>query len=280
MKRKRYSYLALVFVLAVSSCVPAVQTVMPAQTESSTPLATLTLESTLEPTFAVKTPPTLEPDQADGAIRAYLQKPTSCSAPCFWEIVPGKTTIGEASGIFMRLGLQINHTTFNGKDLYGVEYFFGKGLSSITLTVENGIVRNLETNILPDEQGVEAPREWLAYSPEILIKQFGTPSKVDLFVGRAAPTPLHSMVLYFDTVELIVEYSGVEIITDMATLKVCPLTAQVDSVRLWMGDLPQYPPPTGVPLEDGTSLTLESFSELMVGNPNDACFNLKTEKFP
>lgn len=286
MKPLNCSCVALAFVVALSSCVPADATIAPARTKVFTPLPTVTVISTAVSTptapiaFTLTPPIALEPHQASDAIRDFFQEPTNCSAPCFWGIIPGQTKIDDAKNIFFELGLEIIHTPLDGKDLYGVEYFFGNGFSSIVLVEEDGIVSTLETSILPNEQESAGLREWLAYSPETLINQYGTPSRVDFFVGRAAPTPLHSMIMYFDTLDLIVEYSGADIVMDMSTLKVCPLVSQVDSVRLWIGRNPQYLPPAGVPLEDASSLTLEEFSELMFGDPIDACFNLKAEKFP
>jgi hypothetical protein len=282
MKLVNLSDTILVFALSLSSCVPAAVTNIPVQTEKLTALPTFT--ATPAPTLAITptlTPPTtLEPHQVEESIEAFFQKPTNCPAPCFWGIVPGQTTIGEATNIFIQLGLQIKHTNFDGKDLYGVGYFFGNGFSSIILTVEDGSVTNLETSFLPDKQKVGAPRDWLAYSPETLINQYGTPSKVDFFVGRAAPTPLHSIVMYFYTVNLIVEYSGADIIADMVTLQVCPLVNQVDSVRIWIGRNTQSAPPVGVPLEKATSLTLDEYAELMTSGSENACFNLEGQVFP
>jgi hypothetical protein len=85
------------------------------------------------------------------------------------------------------------------------------------------------------------------------------------------------MVMYFDAENLIVEYYSYDL---GAKLQVCPPTDQMDSVRLWMGQDPQYPPLEDVPLEKATSMTMEEFSKLMTGDPNKACFKLKPEIFP
>jgi len=227
------------------------------------------------------TPPVaLEPEQAKETIRTLLREPVDCSAPCFWGIVPGQTTLGEAKNIFTRLGLPVASTTYEKKDFHGIVYKLNSGLSiDVTLTMRDNIVENLRVEILPEKQK-EVPREWQAYSPETLIARYGTPSRVDFFLGRAAPTPDYSMVLYFDTEDLIVEYFGYDYTFDGTFVQTCPLINQWDDVRVWMGKNPQYPPSDGVSLEDATSLTLEEFAVLMTGDPQNACLKLKESVFP
>jgi hypothetical protein len=89
------------------------------------------------------------------------------------------------------------------------------------------------------------------------------------------------MEMYFEQAKLIVQYIGANLLNvDLPKLEICPLTNQVEYIQIWMGDDPRYPPSPGVPLEEATSLTLEEFSELMMGDPNKACFNLREEVFP
>jgi hypothetical protein len=46
-----------------------------------------------------------------------------------------------------------------------------------------------------------------------------------------------------------------------------------------LGEDPEYPPIKGVSLEKATAMTLQEFSQLMTGDPTNACFNLKEEFF-
>ena len=233
----------------------------PTNTPLSTPITTLTL------------PPTLEPEQAMETLSAFLQGSENCDAPCFLGIIPGRTTLDEAKKIIMHLGLPIKSTTYEGKDIYGTHYNFESGLSIYgNLTVQDEIVRNLRIDIIPETSKAGTPREWLAFSPETLIKRYGIPSGVD-FVVDWGPNLFFAMDMYFDKVDLIVAYSSTSINSNPnGTLQVCPLTAQFDDARLWMGKNPINPPGHGVPLEDVTSLTLDEFSTLMTGNPTHACF--------
>jgi len=84
--------------------------------------------------------------------------------------------------------------------------------------------------------------------------------------------------MYIDASDLIVGYYGI----DMNPWMFCPLTDTFFSVRLWMG---QNPPQTPgglfetVPLEEATSLTMDQFTQLMLGSPDQACFALNEDAF-
>lgn len=279
--------LLLAIALGLSGCVSAGPTIMPTQTGTPLPSPTLlspTFTSTFTPapTSTATLPATLEPEQAKETIRSLLQEPVDCEAPCFWGITPGQTTLEEAINIFTHLGFQVKSTTYQGKDFYGIEYDFDDGLSiSVILTIQNEIVENLRIKMHPEKQKPGATREWLAYSPEILIQRYGSPSRVEFSLGRV-DNPSHAMILYFESVKMIILYLGREegFLNDKATLEVCPLINQFDYIEIWLGDDPQYPPLPEVPLEEATSLKMEEFSNLMTGDPRKACFNLKEEAFP
>jgi len=231
---------------------------------------------------ATLTPPaTLEPVQAKDSLQSLLQEP-DCLAPCFWGVIPGKTTLGEAKNIFTHLGLGLEHTnTRDNKDFYGVIYDFDNGLSvTPVLTIQNELVKSLRVDINPEKRQAGVPREWLAYSPETLINHYGRPSRVDFFVGRGAPSVSYAMVLYFESADLIVEYGGYDVTFEKTSFRVCPLIDQQDNVSIWLGENPENPPGDAMPLEDASSITLEEFSKLMTGNSDEVCIYLKEEIFP
>lgn len=279
MKPIHYLNLLLVIGILLSGCISSESTITPTSMQTQPPLLTSTAPvskptSTPRPTqTATLTPPvTLEPAQAKNTIRTLLREPVDCPAPCFWGVVPGQTTLGEAKNIFTRLGLHlVEDRTF--------DYDFDNGLSiSATLRIQKDwIVENLTIYITPEMQRSRIPREWLAYSPETLIKRYGMPAKVDFNVDRGE-FPSYLMDIYFDAVDLIVEYVSYDL---GAQLQVCPLTDQIRSVHIWMGRNPENPPPLElVTLEQATSMTREEFSKLLIGDPSKACFNLKEEMFP
>jgi len=198
----------------LAGCISQESTAPPIRTEtqfsSPTSIPTISPVSTLQPTQTMTlTPPvTLEPGQVENTVKTLLQEPVDCEAPCFWGIMPGKTTFGEAQNLFLRLGLNLRFTLAEGgKEFYGVIYDLSKG-SEITpvLTVQDNIIKNLKIGINPTEQKAGTSREWSAYSPETLIERYGTPSKVN-FASDWGPQSFFEMDMYFDNFDLIVHYS-------------------------------------------------------------------------
>jgi len=187
--------------------------------------------------------------------------------------VPGKTLLDEVRNFFGRLGF--THREDKGFYSAGYKPDSGGGFSAIFYT-SGMLVENIEVTPYIAEQTKEGiPREWIAYSPETLIKQYGKPSRVAFAIDRGMKLWV-GMIMYFDTVDLIIEYSG----SDMS-FNVCPLTDAFDFVRLWIGhNSPNAPSFETVPLEKATSLTMDQFTQLMLGNSDKACFKLKEEMFP
>jgi len=278
-------YFFLVAALSFLGCAPVNFTELPTITQTQ-PVSPVIVSITPAPSHVPTISATmtalvlLEPEKAQETIRTLLQEPMDCFAPCFLGIVPEKTTQIEAENIFTRFRLPVKCTIYENNGFCGITYRFGSGLDmDITITIRNNIVENLRVDLLPEKQQ-ETSRKWRVFSPETLVKRYGSPSRVDLFLGRAAPTPDHSMVLYFASEDLIVEYFGYDYRFDGTFVKTCPLINQWFSVRVWMGKNPQFPPSSGVSLEKATSLTLEEFSALMTGDPQQACLNLKESAFP
>jgi hypothetical protein len=203
-------------------------------------------------TSATPTPvDTLTPEQALKTIRASLQETTDCTAPCFWNIVPGQTTSGEAKHIFSYLGLQTTTITYEGKDFISTHYQSADGLSEeVILTIQRDVVENLRIEIQPKKQKASIPREWSAYSPETLIERYGMPSRV-IFSVDWGPNTFFVMEMYYDELNLIVQYSGNGLLPGgKGSSHICPSSMPFDDVRLWMGKDPVHSPPgTGIPLE-------------------------------
>ena len=83
----------------------------------------------------------------------------------------------------------------------------------MTLHINNNMVESI--TVTPDiPKPIEgSPREWIAFSPETLIKRYDSPSRVSFTVSSygIAGSPMNigmNMIMYFDTPGLIVHYSG------------------------------------------------------------------------
>jgi hypothetical protein len=270
----------------------------PPSTATTLPTSTLTPaimdtepSATLSPTLPPTPVDSLEPEIAKATLEPLLRDPLNCAIPCFWGIIPGKTDFDEARTLFSRLGFTPFEGTDpnSGRDFYTISYESSIGRrSAVTLLPTNHQVKNIviTPEIVKQKEG--SPREWIAYSPETLIRKYGKPSRVE-FALDWGPNFVIVMILYFEASDLIALYSGYNMIPDRPrSPRVCPLTAPFDHVRLWIGPNPPNPPLTGspdplekgIPLEEATSLTVDQFTDLMLGDPQQACFTVNGDVFP
>lgn len=300
-KASRFLFITLTTVLLLSGCAPLriadsqpISTSLSATPASprltATPTASSVATVTLSPT-ATQTPtptetetpvplPTLNRLQSGGRIREQLRGELDCAPPCFLGILPGETSLSEALDILSYMGIVPSvYPQDDGSTSYSFETYYVTGLEfTAYLTVADEMVKNIRIKLSPEEQKAGVPREWLAYSPETMIHRYGVPSRVDFFLGRGAHATPFSIEIYFDHADTIIEYW---IDTLGGKRRICPLQEQFGSVSVWMGKDPVHPPlPGGEPLEKTTSMTLESFAEMMLGDPEKACFDLIVENFP
>src|SRR5258708_4265568 len=289
MKPLSFFALSCLPIFALAGCMQLGGTIQPMQTPLATipiiPTSILTSigmtrlpSDTPSPTATLIPFDTLEPAQVTEILQPLFNEPMNCSVPCFWGIIPEQTSLDEARIFFGRLGFTpfegINPSS--GRYFYTISYDSGTGHDS-SATFHTDFNNNLIENIVitPDipkpKEG--SPREWIAYSPETLIKRYGSPSSVRFTVrsyglSGSSPNIGINMIMYFDTSDLIVQYSGYT----MNPKWFCPLTAPFDFVRLWMGHNPPDTPSFETePLEKASSLTMDQFSQLMTGNPSNAC---------
>jgi hypothetical protein len=270
------------------SSLPVMDTVAPTSTpiqtitESPSPTSTPTMEitETPSPTATQTLLATLRPESAKATMQPFLTDPMNCASPCFLGITPRKTTMNEVRALFSPLGLKHREGTVpnSRRDFYSFAYETSTGLDShVILYTSNNFVENIEITPIITRQTNGSPRQWIAFSFETLIKKYGKPSRVEFALDPGQYNITINMILYFDPIDLIALYSGYE---PPKSSQLCPFTFPFDDVRLWMGAGPPNPPtfPT-VALERATSLTVDQFTQLMLGDPKDACFILDWDVF-
>jgi hypothetical protein len=276
----------------------ATDTLEPTRTKGPTPTYTITPADTFLPPTSTSTPfptpmqtgtpfPTLGATQSIEAILESLYKPESCSVPCFWGIIPGETTIREARNLLSYLRLSLKFIVADdGIRYYEANCKLETGLSILLgLAEKNDVIQNLRVSISPkNDNEMQTQREWKAYSPETMINQYGPPSEVHFFLSQTpaedmGPKPWYVIVMYFDAVDLIVEYGGGQI-GSVDYFEACPLVDRFFGIDIWLGKDPVYPPGKAASLEDATDLTMDEFVDLMNSDPKTACFELNTELFP
>lgn len=270
----------------MTNCVPKNQSMHSTQTGNKlSPTPIYPVSNTDTSTFSPTNTPllTLVPESIVKTIQPLIEDPFNCKTPCFLSITPGITSMGEAKTLLSSLGLKHRE----GFDPLSGKYFYSAGyksvsdsVSSVTLFSTNNIVESIEITPVIAIPADGSPREWIAYSPETLIKKFGKPSRVN-FALDLGPIVTIGMTIYYDKYDLIADYSVLDSSPEShVSPRLCPLVAPFDFVRIWIGPNPPYAPSFHTEtLKKATSLTIEQFIELMLGDPEDACFIIDASVF-
>jgi hypothetical protein len=278
MKSLPVFFVILIPFFLLTSCFPSQRTTQPPQgTAVST--ATLKPTDTYMPVFTQTPIPTLDPESVNETVQPFLQDPLNCESPCFWGFIPGETSMAEVKAFFDPLGF----THREGKDWDSGNDFYAVGYdesisrdSDVTFFFANNLLKYImiTPNISFPKQS--SSRDWIAYSPDTLIKKYGSPSRVQFAADFQQRIGI-DMIMYFDTSNVIAQYSGI----DMDPSKFCPLIDPIfDSIRLWIGPDPTTQPSfETIPLEKATSLTTDEFAKLMLGNPQNACIKFNNKVF-
>jgi len=298
MKSSSWNILILIPMMVLAGCAhgrPTIQPTLVVQLQSPTILpATVTVAPTSTSTATVTETPfptatrtrlvTLDAKSVQETVQPFEKDPMNCATPCFWGITPGKTNVDEVKAFFNPLGFKHREgiDQNSGRKYYSVGYESNIGRdSNFTLLISENLVESI--TITPDisRQKEGDPREWIVYSPETLIRKYGQPSRVEFYLawpGGGGSEIIMSM--YFDESDLIAKYTGQNMLsTNNHSPRLCPLTAPFDYVRLWLGSNPPYPPLAGIPLDEATSLTMDQFTQLMLGDPTKACFTVNGDAF-
>ena len=264
--------------------------------------ATLTLTVTpylvFKPTqtaTAIQTPiATANPTQALFIINQFLAQTDYCPSPCLWGIVPGESTLEDVEALFTYLGNPLEITNQEGDlkfyySIFGPAHGLEHGLSyDIVLTIQNGIVKNLDANIGTTDNVSGAPIQhnlWAGFSPENVLRRYGIPSSVEFAVAQGpilnGQSPLYwSMIIYYEHLNLIFEYGlGIKDVLGVGNvIQVCPSTVPTTHVKIWLGKEPRYPPDRRAlkKLEEVTSLSLIDFYNLVA--LENSCFNLNKDE--
>jgi hypothetical protein len=299
-KIAHYILLTCFIALVLSGCMlstttpppasPTIVSLSPTGTATQAPTATPTMEPTAtplpsatpSPTITFTPQATLDPTQAAYSIRQYLTDPIDCDLPCFLGIVPEETTYSEAAAIFSHLGLTTWTIVKGERTNFGNEvYLFESGLDLLVhLVIYNEIVRSFTVDSALEKQQEGIQREWSVFSPEVLIRRYGQPAKIQFFMGRLGGVPQQfDMDMYFDQVDLIVSYGSYR--TDIRdTIHLCPGKDQFTDFRAYLGKDPENPPLELTPLEDVSELTISEFSEILTSDEGDGCVELNPDAFP
>ena len=107
MKQLSWLSLLLIPVLASAGCTPVRPTIQPPVITVTKPATQTELVSqptdTPSPTITLTPFDTLAPIQVTETLQPLVKDPMNCAVPCFWGIIPGKTSLEEARTFFRKL---------------------------------------------------------------------------------------------------------------------------------------------------------------------------------
>jgi hypothetical protein len=181
-----------------------------AVTSAATGLSTQT--STPPPTTALL--PTLTAEEEVEFVSKLMLPKDSCPLPCWWDIVPGETTIEEAQATLSGIGADRWESDLNDayrelrlgqKDRHG---FLHPDQMLLRLYHEDGIVTALHLSswrfAFPD-QGL-FDEQWESLGVASILEKFGMPSEVHLLLSPNPAAVMYELILTYNDRHLQIDY--------------------------------------------------------------------------
>ncbi|HKZ54631.1 MAG TPA: hypothetical protein VJ123_04055 [Anaerolineales bacterium] len=208
----------------LSTTLPPAFTTTPVASQTS-PIATTvpTSSATIVLATQISTPtsmpvPTLTPQEREVYVSELLKTNADCQLPCWWGIIPSKTTwaeteqfirsIGARTSVFSKSNGFVAHGTggfdFNERSIYNRVSFFER----------EGVI----AYITIDADGLSNPMDfktaWEYYAPEQVVSGYGQPSRVwvqtisTAHEGSLGTSVPYDLWLFYDDVGFLIRYSG------------------------------------------------------------------------
>ena len=264
---------------------------VPTSEKTPSPISETTRVLTITPIFPSHTPTltvaaTLVPEQAYNEIKTLLEGPQNCSLPCFWGITPSTTRLNEAVNFFSRIRAPLR--SYQDKNTFSASPRFEDLSINVELQTRDGVVERIYSRLgFENYKGKDAVLLRSAFSPDNLLRLYGKPSSVEFSIsyptepGFPPGSAWYSMVLRFDQYPFVVYYFRGEA-KDGKLIHVCPLTDNFSAIDTLFGHDPASYVSKGIfgiPMEEATSLNIESFHELMIQENGSACFDINSEAY-
>jgi hypothetical protein len=222
-------------------------TLTPTSASIPTKSALVTLTPTLTPNVPKFTPkPTLGNQEKGETIRKLMNFTQDCKLPCFWGIIPGKTTWVEASGLISPLSpifesrskVTVLYTISSPSNTTGITKDYDNTFSFITNNQEVVETIRGEGIGIGETDSSNLPI-WRNYSPQNLIRTYGEPSRIFLSsisdsVGDKGIVG-YNLWLFYDSEGFMVRYNGG--VAYASTYHFCPTIqakGQIDSIYLFL----------------------------------------------
>jgi hypothetical protein len=264
-------------------------------TPSITPVPTLfrppTAEYPKRMTPHVTSLPTRSPEALAEELRHLLQTNGDCKLPCFWGIYPDQTRYEELYAVIDRLdGRQkFDAIEENGHLQVGARFEFedvdeNRINIAFQADLQDDIVRDMKIH-LHNPKGTEIPPEdWSAYNMNEILRIYGVPSKVELFVSSGGGVAFSfNILLNYENINTMILYSestlGLDKYDTPTALIYCPEEIGTYHVQLHIGKHPFNTPPSGIPILQATGLNEQDFYKLFTENPS-TCLTLNRDAMP
>jgi hypothetical protein len=164
--------------------------------------------------FVTQTPiPTITTDELSVAVRNLMETNGNCDLPCWWGIIPGKSSATELRRLLTNLGVEYREqktTQEPGMDTLFLFRGFNKLLPDLEIEfpfigLKNDSVERLDVDLLrysfghviDKEQQLEFKKIWSIYSLENVIRKYGNPDRI--LVNYNPGFPNYNLVIMYNT---------------------------------------------------------------------------------
>ena len=251
-----------------------------------------TITLTLTPTFTL-TPtsePTLDRTHVSLLVEDLLVTNGNCLHPCFWGLVPGKTTYDEVRRFFQHLGRKDDYTEKNARGEivhYDTSFRVKDAIPvSIVLELKSEVVENISIFIGGFYEPGVSREDWSAYSLKSMLQVYGVPTKVGFSVSQPTEPPFntglvgYSYIVFFEEPNVTYFFQGGQIRAGKS-YRVCPMSPKEYASFSWLfiGKNPYGDFSGWVDLSEATTLTPEDFYKLFTQGDDGTCLNLDAEAF-
>ena len=251
MFKLRIMGILLIFVLAIVllvRCVPSgyLET-QSLEDEFLTPSFTntliLSLPQTKTPTITEKAPtptlnrqtptpllsptiiPTLLIEEREIYLKGLLKTNANCDLPCWWGIIPGKTTWIESLEFLRLIGGKVSSRPGdNGTIIYDTGGFDFEDIhNKITFFEKSELVETMDVSSEGFQNPVGFQKAWVQYTPKTLITKYGQPSRVWIrssYSYGLTDRRGYQLWIFYDKLGFLVIYSG--IIKKEPIYHICP----------------------------------------------------------
>jgi hypothetical protein len=305
---KKYAVSLVVIIMVLSGCLPAspsiTQTVLPSISPSSTSEKSLSVVFTATRSPNITPPPTqyfpplltprvtlfptITDAEASEGLAHMLHTNGDCKLPCFWGIQPEITRYEELYSVIDNLGgYRFETLQPSGHLLIGSNFRFeDENRIDIKFQAElqDDIVRDMEIH-LHNPKGTEIPPDdWFAYNMNEILRIYGVPSEVELFISSGGGVAFSfNILLNYENINTMILYSestlGLDKYDTPTALIYCPEEIGTYTFQLHIGKHPFNTPPSGIPILQATGLNEQDFYKLFTENPS-ACLVLDRDAMP